>query len=425
MIARVSSEKNFESRTQSLASISSIYILCFICLLMVTSTYCLMPGLAFARTFSVPEDSPTIKGAMIKAQPGDIVLVSCGTYYEHDIRMKSGVALWSGTLQPGCVTIDAQGNGRHFNFDKADTSTALVGFTLTGGSAQNSPFPDGGSILCVDSAPRITNCVFTNNTAHQGGAVSWDSQSHPIFDNCLFKNNKAQSNGGAGSGQGKATFKICAFKSNLALIGGGLHLAPGSVIQLLSSTFQENSAGNTGGGLHAKNAQCNIQNSVFAANWAGLGGSALSSQDSQFALTRSTLYGNTNDFSGAALAVTGKKVQFKNSIIAFSGGAVIRPDSSIPQFEGCNIFGNKGGDWVASLQDQAGTNDNISQDPLFCAPEYGNFSLNKLSTCLPGNNPSGNKGLVGALGAGCASSGPIKDNQTPSGSGFRAVSAGL
>ncbi len=59
---------------------------------------------SWAKTLSVPGSSPTIKGAMIQAQPGDIVLVSCGTYYENDIFLKSGVALWSGTLQPGCVT---------------------------------------------------------------------------------------------------------------------------------------------------------------------------------------------------------------------------------------------------------------------------------------------------------------------------------
>ena len=93
-------------------------------------------GPAAGRTIGVPGDAPSIKGAMIRARAGDIILVSCGTYREHDIIVKPGVSLWSGTLQPDCAVIDAGGRGRCLIFPAgADTTTRVVGFTLRGGTA--------------------------------------------------------------------------------------------------------------------------------------------------------------------------------------------------------------------------------------------------------------------------------------------------
>jgi hypothetical protein len=67
----------------------------------------------------------------------------------------------------------------------------------------------------------------------------------------------------------------------------------------------------------------------------------------------------------------------------------------------CDIYGNAGGDWVGSIEDQHGINGNISKDPLFCDPEEGNFALNSDSPCVPFSPPNPECDLIGAWPAGC------------------------
>jgi hypothetical protein len=54
-----------------------------------------------------------------------------------------------------------------------------------------------------------------------------------------------------------------------------------------------------------------------------------------------------------------------------------------PGFTCCDLFQNAQGDWTGCREDQLGVEGNISADPLFCAPDEGDFTLRADSPCLP------------------------------------------
>ena len=74
-----------------------------------------------------------------------------------------------------------------------------------------------------------------------------------------------------------------------------------------------------------------------------------------------------------------------------------------------DIHGNADGDWVFPLEDLLGQNGNICQDPLFCDPENGDFTLAEGSPCLPGVHPD--CGLMGAHGVGCGAPSTVSRGQ--------------
>jgi|GEM_PF-1294888 hypothetical protein len=114
--------------------------------------------------------------------------------------------------------------------------TILDGLHVTAGNGRN--FQEGltignagGGLYIMASGKAlsshmISNCIFEDNTAHNGGAVLVDS-GRPSFVNCVFKNNKADFNGGAVYNKGIASlaspiFRDCIFEENSSNSGAGM-----------------------------------------------------------------------------------------------------------------------------------------------------------------------------------------------------------
>jgi parallel beta-helix repeat protein len=113
----------------------------------------------------------------------------------------------------------------------------LSGFTLTNGHANY-----GGGALC-DTIGVITNCIFTGNTAEDGGGA----YNGNIVD-CFFRNNSAALGGGVcgtlfSYADSNCTVKNCIFTNNSAGIYGG----GAETTRLLNCVLTGNSA-NIGGG---------------------------------------------------------------------------------------------------------------------------------------------------------------------------------
>jgi len=150
----------------------------------------------YGSTWQVPSpECPTIRAGIDSAVTGDTVLVACGTYYESDLVMKSGITLRSESGSPECVTIDADEASRVIRCDSVDNTTLIEGLTIAHGRRPSGE-RDGGGIYCTSSSPTISKCVFFENYAYSlGGGLCCSEGSSPTVTGCTFARNLAGSGG--------------------------------------------------------------------------------------------------------------------------------------------------------------------------------------------------------------------------------------
>jgi hypothetical protein len=323
-------------------------------MLAVTVSLVLMPtGYGIARTWEVNSagtgDAPTIQAGIDSAGAGDTVRVMSGTYYEHDIQVKSGILLThQNSLTENC-TIDAGGQGRVLIFDGVDVTTEVKYMTFTGGHAAGTGSDGcGGALFFTNySAPTLYLCDCPNNVADAyGGAVYCEDHASPNYVWGVLRENQAGSGGGGAACASDAapTFNSLHFTGNTTPgNGGGAHCTGGS-----TPTFRG----------------CNVLNCKAS----GLG--------------------------GGIYTEAGSVPAMDHCILAFNmdgEGFYAADDLSVPAFDCCDIYGNEGGDWVGRIADQDSTNGNFSFDPLFCdttvvLPDEA-MDVEACSPCLFGSHP--------------------------------------
>ena len=352
-------------------------------------------GTAQARTWYIKSDgtgdAPTIQAGLDSAQVGDAVILEGGTYYEHDIVLKSGVLLTSATGLADGAVIDAKHDGRVMRGRDLSGDTRIVGITLKNGwyPCVEDPWGGrpcfGGAMILGWSFVRISNCAFVDNIAAIGtgpevgrGGGLYAEECTLVLTDCVFSGNTAHDGGGAWCGASTVSMSGCRFYDNLGECGGGLYVG-GCNAQMTGCVFARNQSLTVGAGLWVGGYACTIENCTFSSNhaWMGMGAG---------------IYSGHN---GPTVSRT---------IIAFStkGNAVTCSDPDDITLECCDLYGNEGGDWVGEIEGQADVSGNFSLDPRFCAEESDNLALMQCSPCAPGNHPNGwNCGLIGALSVGC------------------------
>lgn len=191
----------------------------------------------------VPQDFPTIQGAINSATEGDEIVVSPGRYIETLVFQGPNITLSStDPLSPQIVTstiIDASKQGSVITFRGTETANCiLTGFTITGGFAKATSI-GGGAIYGSFGLPTIQyNHITKNQAVNSGGGLIFCNGK--ISNNLIF-DNSAQNGGASYTCHGLFTNNVI-FNNHAKSRVGGLFNCDGD---LISNTLFNNTDNTT------------------------------------------------------------------------------------------------------------------------------------------------------------------------------------
>ena len=377
-------------------------------------------------------DAPTIQAAVDSAIAGDTVLVAAGTYTgtgNRNIRTYGKPILIASESGRDVTIIDCSGAGDFIYgfhiWDNEDTTTVIRGLTITGATH--------GGILLDESGPIIEDCLLTGNipgVSSQGSGiqalnstavirgciVSDDSSSYDgggilcygsgtdiSIENCTLSGNGADHYGGGIAVKMGARAEItgCTISGNLAdEFGGGLYIETNSEAILENCTIEGNTA-LAGGGVDAYGT-CTISETAIHGNNADVNGGGIYSTDS-LTLDRCTIVENSATGYASGVFCAGGITDISRVIVAFnttdgSACGIYTNDDTL--YIACSdVYGNDNNNYGGGISDQTGTNNNISQDPLFCDQGSHDYYIFDDSPCAPDHSPCGE--LIGVYGVNC------------------------
>ena len=227
---------------------------------------------AYAATFYVPADYPTIQDAIDITVTGDRILVAAGTYYEH-LDFKGKLITLRSISGPEATVIskveepEPEPSPPIVTFiNEEPAGTLIEGFTIRGGYSAR-----GAGMYIDNSSPTIKNCIFLENkTYHAGGALSLVRNSFSEIINCVFIRNTGSSGGGVCTEDNAVpTLKNCSFSENRADVGpGGAIASYGNSSFILTNSIVWNNSPNE---ISAGSTAPIITYSDIKGGWAGEG----------------------------------------------------------------------------------------------------------------------------------------------------------
>lgn len=224
----------------------------------------------------------------------------------------------------------------------ANISTST--FTANGAPGPAGGEGSGGAIDIRSGAEvLLTGCVFTGNTAEQGGAVHVHS-SLAAFESCQFIDNEAEGPGGAVAAFSDGSTEACGclFQGNRGERGGGLY-AQGGVHALVDCDFEMNTATKLFGGAvsHATLQPITITGCRFTENTAALLGGAIRTGDGTIV---DCLFEANWTVGHCGAAVTSAEAEFVGCTfidnVADIGGALCLLDDNGAEVRGCEFRSN-------------------------------------------------------------------------------------
>jgi hypothetical protein len=222
---------------------------------------------------------------------------------------------------PSNCLINCQSNGRAFIFQNGENANTIIdGFIIKNGYSTK----NGGAIFCDGSGPVIKNCIIRNNYAKWSGAAIWlQYGSNALIRGCTITNNDCKVAGAITSYSSRPTIENCLITDNAGYWSGAMtSTKPESNPSIINCTIADNLAINGPGGLECF-------------------------QAGNLTVINSILWNNTGEqiFEEAGTA----SVTYSDIQILDSNGLIA--DANWPG------------------------QDNINADPLFAAPEWGDYHL--------------------------------------------------
>lgn len=323
-------------------------------------------GSSFANAFTSLQDAIDYAGAAYELNETDVeVWVAEGTYYSGDERsdsiiLRTGVNIYGGFVgdETSLEDRDYETNVTILSGEIGDTSVAtdnsyhvvigaddavIDGFTITGGYADgvDGAIYDskggglinylGGNRVRPDEEPtlgfdiEISNCIFTDNYADEGGASYTYHGGNPVYDNCTFVENTAEYGGAVLDRAGtNSKYTDCTFTDNEAIYKGGAAFVDyGSMATLTNCDFDGNEAQANGGAIYA------IDRASQAVP-----------NETDFDLIDPTWSSMTDIYSAVYLDTC----TFTNNTAGFNGGALYIYDSSFAKIVNSVFDGNSAND---------------------------------------------------------------------------------
>jgi len=244
-----------------------------------------------AQIIWVPTDHPTIQDGIFAAADGDTVVVEEGTYIENisfwgkAITVASRFILDRDTEHISNTIIDGSepedpNYGSVVTFESGeDTSSVIMGFTITGGSGTVDisviNITVGAGILCYNSGATIINNYIENNNIEtfyyaEGAGISTGPPDLNFY--VIIKNNKVSNNN---------------ITSNAASNGGGIGIRSNGLVsgnEIFDNTVESLSEYAVGGGIFCGGFEQDVnveihnnniyENSVFSLSTVDVGSSA-------------------------------------------------------------------------------------------------------------------------------------------------------
>jgi len=402
-------------------------------------------SIALSATVFVPDDYPTIQGAIGASSNGDSIIVRPGTYMEN-INFLGKTIRVNSQAGPSLTVIDGNQNGSVVTFESGEgLESVLEGFTLTngtgtsvsyffmgGGVCCNSSSPTitdniitsnnsdfGGGIYCEDSSPTITgNTISHNNVEFYGGGIYCFTDAYPTIVDNVISDNHADGNGGgifcydlssptiidntiAGnscweSGGGifcdcDATIADNIISDNFSKRdGGGVGCSNNASPSITGNGFKDQETYDHGGGIGGAGCPMTVKNNILFGNWARHHGGGVAFRAKATAtLINNTITDNSSDYEGGGIYCNGESnLTVTNTILwnnsAPEGTEIWIGRSGHPSsltIGYSNVDGGHSSVYLESGCSLIVEAGMINADPLFVDPAGGDFHLSCLSPC--------------------------------------------